>query len=142
MKQLKVLASLMSLANVKQLWQEINKTSFDNVLTEPLILIEPDIDHMIPHSQQRAGYHVMGFVDIDHLDTHKLVLLFRHDASMPAHELVQVVAHEMCHQYLAQVHGYRAMLRIGHSTEFVKLASNVAKYHNTKLLGSEYVKEA
>jgi hypothetical protein len=53
-------------------------------------------------------------------------------------ELIQVLAHEMVHQALAEKHGYVGMLKIGHGAEFMSYADDIKKYRGIKLYGASY----
>lgn len=131
-----------SLNDVKQLWREINHVCFEGDLHEPLILIEEDLAHLLTPEQQRimadrfGTGQILGYCDEDP-ETGEVVLLFCSDMD-DARELVAVVAHEMVHQALAEKHGYRGMLKVGHGPEFMGYAADIKKYHNTKLLGPSY----
>ena len=116
-----------TLAQVRQLWRELNATSFNGDLTEPLILIEQDLDHMVPpgYADKFGGGDVLGFCDEDP-ESKELVLLLSMKIN-DAVELMEVVAHEMVHQALAEEHGYQQMLRIGHGTAFMSYALAIKK---------------
>lgn len=131
-----------TLPDVKRLWTEINQVCFDGELTEPKIFIEPDLSHLIDEAtmerirEKHGNADIMGYCDEDP-DTHEVVLLFLDDMA-DGHELMQVVAHEMVHQALAEKYDYDQMRRIGHGPEFMSYAEKIRKYHNAKLLGASY----
>ena len=131
-----------TLADVKRLWTEINQVCFDGELTEPKIFIEPDLSHLVDEEtmkriqQKHGNADIMGFCDEDP-ESHDIVLLFLDDMA-DGQELMQVVAHEMVHQALAEKHGYEQMKRLGHGPEFMAYAEQIKKYHNANLLGASY----
>ncbi len=128
--------------DVRRLWVEINQVCFDGELTEPKIFIESDLAHLIDEPtrekirKQHGDVDIMGYCDQDP-ETHDIVLLFLDDMA-DGRELLQIVAHEMVHQALAEKHGYDQMRRFGHGPEFKAYAPLIKKYHNAKLLGATY----
>ena len=129
---------IFDLNQVGQLWADINKVCFNNKLNKPPIYIEPDLNHLVPpeYADKFGSGDVLGYCDEDP-ETKEIVLLVA--AKMhTAIELMQVVAHEMVHQALAEKYGYQKMLQIGHGQEFIEYANSVKKYHNTVLHGASY----
>jgi hypothetical protein len=126
-----------TLSKVKHLWHDINNVCFEGKLKEPRILLEPDLSHLIsPEYRERMGEgEAMGYCDRDP-ESGEIVLLFSNKITDPR-ELMQVVAHEMVHQDLAEEHGYDEMLRIGHSTGFTRYTSIIKRYYNTVLDGAK-----
>ena len=132
-----------TLSQLHRLWGEINEACFDGELTKPRLLIEDNLDHMVPADylaqarKEDPDAEIMGFVDEDIHGDNGLVVLIADIMSGPK-ELVEVVAHEMVHQALAEKHGYKKMCQIGHGHEFMEYAEAIKKYHNTTLIGKEY----
>ena len=129
-------------SRVERLWKEINDVCFDGELHKPMILIEEDLNHLVPSSWKDTDKdgQCLGYCDLDpdpEDNPHDIVLLFSHKIDN-AKELVEVVAHEMVHQALAEKHGYRGMLKIGHGSEFMAYKDAVKKYHNTTLHGASF----
>jgi hypothetical protein len=128
--------------DVKQLWREINRVSFGGKLHEPPIYVEPTLNHLLnpAQAQQMADEfgsgEILGYCDEDP-ETGEVVLLFNADMRT-ASELMDVVAHEMVHQALAQEYGYVGMLKAGHGPKFMAYAPAIAKYHGVKLLDASY----
>lgn len=122
-----------------RLWNEINDTCFDGELRPPLrIVIESDLQHLLDRKHELdegQGGGVAGYCDIDP-DTEQEVILLVDD--MDARELMEVMAHEMVHQHLAQTHGYLNMCRLGHAAVFESYAPRIARYYGIKLLGAGY----
>ena len=127
-----------SQADVKRLWREINHTCFDGELTEPPIYIEQDLNHLVPkqYTDKFGGGDALGYCDEDP-ETKEIVLLISTKVES-ARELMEVLAHEMVHQALAEKHGYIGMLKVGHGAEFMSYAPAIKKYYNMKLLGASY----
>lgn len=122
-----------------RLWNEINDTCFDGELRPPLkIIVESDLSHLLEgrhELDEGQGGGVAGYCDIDP-DTQQEVILLIDD--MDARELMEVMAHEMVHQHLAQTHGYTNMCRLGHAAAFEEYAPRIARYYGIKLLGAGY----
>ena len=127
-----------SQADVKRLWREINHTCFDGELTEPPIYIEQDLNHLVPkqYADKFGEGDALGYCDEDP-ETKEIVLLISTKVES-ARELMEVLAHEMVHQALAEKHGYIGMLKVGHGAEFMSYAPAIKKYYNMKLLGASY----
>lgn len=131
-----------SVADVKRLWNEINNISFDGTLNVPKIFLESNFDHLVPAEylafvrKTNPNAEIMGFCDEDPED-HDTVLLIANHITDPV-ELIQVVAHEMVHQAIAEEKGYSQMEKIGHNAEFMAYAEKIKKYHHTSLIGKEY----
>lgn len=139
MKILKPVTASFTLSQCWRLWNEINEVCFDGELRPPLhIIIERDLSHLIDHNHpldEGDGGGIAGFCDLDP-HTHQEVLLFRSD--LQPRELMEVMAHEMVHQHLAQTVGYRRMCQIGHNRVFDDYAERISRYHGLKLLGEKY----
>ena len=123
-----------------QLWHLLNDTCFDGELEKPLyILQEPDLSHMIdrPHPIKREGEdgEIAGYCDQDPT-TKRIVLLFLNNLS--EREMLRVMAHEMVHQHMAQIHGYRAMCDMGHGTAFMEYRERIRRYKGLDLLPDRY----
>lgn len=122
-----------------RLWNEINDACFDGELRPPLkIIVESDLQHLLEgrhELDEGQGGGVAGYCDIDP-DTGQEVILLIDD--MDARELMEVMAHEMVHQHLAQTQGYTKMCQIGHAAAFEGYAERIARYYGIKLLGAGY----
>jgi hypothetical protein len=123
-----------------RLWNEINEVCFDGTLRPPVrIVIESDLSHMLNgrlhELDDGTGGGIAGYCDLDN-DTGQEVLLLLDD--MNARELMEVLAHEMVHQHLAQTLGYTNMCRTGHTELFNSYAPKIHKYYGINLLDSSY----
>jgi hypothetical protein len=127
-----------TMSMVKQLWQELNKACFESKLHEPPIYLESSLNHLVSgqYLDKHENGDVLGFCDEDP-ETHELVLLLSTKIESP-HELMQVLAHEMVHQALAEKLGYVQMLKVGHGPAFMAYAPAIKRYHNLVLFGASF----
>ena len=128
-----------TIADYTRVWKEINQVCFDGELSEPKIFLDNDLSHLVDDPKYFDRFEngqIIGYCDEDP-DDHEIVLLFWNGLSDPR-EMIQVVAHEMVHQALAEKYSYEKMLKLGHGPEFMSYSNTIKAYHNIELFGASY----
>jgi hypothetical protein len=128
-----------SIHDIEQVWEDINTKIFDGNLKRPKFRLEDDLNYLVPKEfHPGPDAHILGFCN---QVNDKIVLQFSkeiYNAAKPMREMIEVVAHEMVHQDLAQIHGYKEMCEIDHGPEFMAYAPRIKNYYNiilSKTLG-------
>lgn len=139
------LSSLSSYTSVelKNTWNHLNQVCFDGILKVPFLAMEsPDtllsrVDDFVadynidPKLDVRSGYPA-GLCLWDFPRDRATILISRDIKT--ANEFLEVVAHEMVHQAIAQQLGFKEMCVIGHGPVFLSYRSRLARHPGLKLI--------
>jgi len=118
------------LDDIKAVWQDINTKLFEDELNTPKFTLEDDLNYLAPEEKRPSEHaYILGYTDHD---SSGVVLRFCKRIENPR-EMIEVVAHEMVHQALAERYGYDEMLRVGHGPRFMRYGVLLKKYHNIVL---------
>ncbi len=130
-----------SLQQANQLFRDMNRIIFNNEISAPWIIFESNLNHLVPpqFADLTKDGDVLGFCDLDP-DTKKCVILLNAKIRR-ADTFMEVLAHEMVHQHLAETTSYQDMLRAGHGPTFMAYTSKVRQYRGLILRGATFEAE-
>ena len=130
-------------AELRNTWKHLNQVCFDGSLTVPFLAMESSdtllsrVDDFVedynidPKLDVRSGYPA-GLCLWD-FPRDRATILVSKDIKT-ANEFIEVVAHEMVHQAIAQQLGFKEMCVIGHGPVFMSYRSRLARHPGLKLI--------